>query len=147
MPHDTLLKFNYPDTLLREYTHWTVLLRPKQVTVGSLVMVCNAEVTSLAEVSAEAFAELHTVTTDLEGVLKQAFAFDKINYLLLMMVDKHVHFHVIPRYATPRTACGVEFPDRAWPKPPDVTQATELAEQQFAELFQLLRTAWPAARD
>ena len=144
MPHETLLKFDYPDTLLREYTHWAVLLRPKQVTVGSLVLVCSDEVTSMAEVSAEAFAELHTVTADLEGVLTQTFAFDKINYLLLMMVDKHVHFHVIPRYATPRTACGVEFSDRAWPKPPDVTQALELTEQQFAELLQLLRTAWPA---
>ena len=41
MPHDTLLKFNYPQTLLREYQHWAVLLRPKQVTVGSLVLICT----------------------------------------------------------------------------------------------------------
>ncbi len=147
MPHETLLKFNYPNTLLHEYTHWAVLLRPQQVTVGSLVLVCRAEIMSMAEVSAEAFAELHTITADLEGTLKHAFAFDKINYLLLMMVDKHVHFHVIPRYATPRTVEGVEFSDRAWPKPPDVTQALELSEQQFAELFQLLRTAWPTEHD
>ncbi len=146
MPHETLLKFNYPNTLLREYTHWAVLLRPQQVTVGSLVLVCRAEVTSMAGVSAEAFAELQTVTTALEEALKRVFAFDKINYLLLMMVDKHVHFHVIPRYATPRPVGDVEFSDRAWPKPPDVTQALELTEQQFTELFQLLRTAWPAER-
>jgi len=144
MPHETLLKFNYPTTLLREYTHWAVLLRPQQVALGSLVLVCRAEVTSMAEVSAEAFAELHTVTADLEGTLKRVFTFDKINYLLLMMVDRHVHFHVIPRYATPRAVGGVEFPDRAWPKPPDVTQALKLTEPQFTELFQLLRTAWPA---
>ncbi len=143
MPHETLLKFNYPNTLLREYTHWAVLLRPQQVTVGSLVLVCRSEATSMAEVSAEAFTELQTVTADLEGTLKQVFAFDKINYLLLMMVDRHVHFHVIPRYATPRTVDGVEFPDRVWPRPPDVTQALDLSEQQFAELFQLLQTAWP----
>lgn len=146
MPHETLLKFNYPNTLLREYTHWAVLLRPQQVTVGSLVLACRAEVTSMAEVPAEAFAELQTVTTDLEGALKRVFAFDKINYLLLMMVDKHVHFHVIPRYATPRTVGNTAFSDRAWPKPPDVTQALELTGQQFAELFQLLRTAWSAER-
>lgn len=143
MPHETLLKFNYPNTLLREYTHWAVLLRPQQVTVGSLVLVCRSEATSMAEVSTEAFTELQTVTADLEGTLKQVFAFDKINYLLLMMVDRHVHFHVIPRYATPRTVDGVEFPDRVWPRPPDVTQALDLTEQQFAELFQLLQTAWP----
>ena len=143
MPHETLLKFNYPDTLLHEYHHWAVLLRPKQVTVGSLVLVCTADVTSMAEVSAEAFAELSTVTADLEGVLKNAFAYDKINYLLLMMVDKHVHFHIIPRYADPRTACGIEFTDTAWPKPPDVTQGVDITEPQFADLFQLLRSQWP----
>ena len=43
MPHETLLKFNYPNTLLREYQHWAVLLRPKQVTVGSLVLICTED--------------------------------------------------------------------------------------------------------
>ena len=143
MPHETLLKFQYPDTLLREYEYWAVLLRPKQVTLGSLVLVCSADATSMADVSAPAFAELQAVTADLEGVLKKTFAFDKINYLLLMMVDKHVHFHIIPRYAAARTACGVEFLDTAWPKPPDVTQAVDLTDEQFAELLRLLRASWP----
>ena len=79
----------------------------------------------------------------LEGILREAFTFDKINYLLLMMVDKHVHFHIIPRYADARTACGVEFIDTAWPKPPDVTQAVDLTDKQFAELLRLLRASWP----
>ena len=144
MPHETMLKFLYPDTLLREYEYWAVLLRPKQVTLGSLVLVCTADATSMADVSAKAFAELHTVTLDLEGVLREAFTFDKINYLLLMMVDKHVHFHIIPRYVDARTACGIEFIDTAWPKPPDVTQAVDLTDEQFAKLLRLLRASWPA---
>ena len=33
------------------------------------------------------------------------------NYLMLMMVDPHVHFHVIPRYAAPQRFEDVDFPD------------------------------------
>jgi diadenosine tetraphosphate (Ap4A) HIT family hydrolase len=143
MAHETLLKFNYPQTLLHEYQHWVVLLRPKQVTVGSLVLACKEEAPRMSEVSVAAFAELKTVTTDLESALRQAFAFDKINYLCLMMVDKHVHFHVLPRYATPRTAGGREFTDPTWPTPPDVTRTVDLTDEQFADLLQLVRSHWP----
>jgi len=143
MPHETLLKFNYPHTLLREYQHWAVLLRPQQVTVGSLVLVRTEPATRVPDVSVNAFAELATVTAEMESALKAAFAFDKINYLLLMMVDKHVHFHVIPRYAAPREACGVVFTDHDWPKPPDVTRAIDLSAEQFAALQALVNRHWP----
>jgi diadenosine tetraphosphate (Ap4A) HIT family hydrolase len=76
-------------------------------------------------------------------MLKRAFAFDKINYLMLMMVDPQVHFHVIPRYATPRSACGVEFIDPTWPTAPDVTRTVDLTDAQFAALLDLLRSRWP----
>ena len=143
MPNETLLKFNYPSTLLHEYQYWVVLLRPKQITLGSLVLACKEEATRMSAVSAEAFAELKNVTTDLENTLQQAFAFEKINYLCLMMVDKHVHFHVIPRYASPREACGRIFTDQDWPKPPEVTKTIDMTDQQFAQLQKLLQSHWP----
>ena len=37
MATDTMLKFGYPDSLVHEYAHWVVLIRPKQVTMGALV--------------------------------------------------------------------------------------------------------------
>lgn len=143
MAHETMLKFNYPSTLLKEYHHWVVLLRPKQVTLGSLVLACKEEATRMSEVSLEAFSELKTVTNDLEQTLQRLFHYDKINYLCLMMVDKHVHFHVLPRYATARLASGVEFIDAKWPTPPDVTQAVDLSEAQFSTLLAQLRAQWP----
>ena len=63
MAHETLLKFNYPRTLLKEYRHWAVLLRPKQVTLGSLVLTCTEDATSMSEVTPAAFSELKTVST------------------------------------------------------------------------------------
>ena len=143
MPHETLLKFNYPDTLLREYQHWAVLLRPKQVTVGSLVLICTEDARSFPTISAGAFAEMQTVTRDLETTLKKVFSFDKINYVCLMMVDPQVHFHVLPRYAKPPTIGGKEFTDPFWPGPPDVTKALDLNDGQFASLLGLLKSQWP----
>ncbi len=143
MPHETILKFGYPQTLLHEYEHWVVLLRPKQVTVGSLVLACKEDAQRVSDVSAEAFAEMKTVSTDLETALQKAFSYDKINYLLLMMVDKQVHFHVLPRYAEARQVAGGTCTDAAWPGPPDVTQALDLTDEQLGEVKDMLGAAWP----
>ena len=48
-------------------------------------------------------------------MLRRLVAYEKINYLMLMMVDRDVHFHVIPRYAGERVHEGVSFPDAGGP--------------------------------
>ncbi|MEN8131731.1 MAG: HIT family protein [Pseudomonadota bacterium] len=143
MPNETITKFGYPNTLLKEYRHWVVLLRPKQVTAGSLILALKGEAQSMAEVEEQQFLELTKVTADLETALRTSLAFDKINYLALMMVDKHVHFHVIPRYAQERQICGLTFVDPTWPKPPLLTQVNEISDAQFRELREILISNWP----
>ena len=100
--NDTIAKFGYPDTLVADYEDWVVLLRPQQVTLGAMILASKDRATAFAEIGQTAFAGLKTVTGDIEAALRDAFAYDKINYLMLMMVDPHVHFHVLPRYAEPR---------------------------------------------
>ena len=111
MPNETIVKFGYPDSLVHEYNDWVVLLRPDQITIGSLVLACKLDIESVGQVPADTFAELATITRDIETALGKVFHHDKINYLLLMMVDKHVHFHVLPRYASARRVKGTEFED------------------------------------
>ncbi len=143
MYNETIRKFGYPETLLQEYSHWVVLLRPKQVTLGSLVLACKGDVTHLGGVGAAAFGELATVTAQLEAGLAQAFQPDKLNYLLLMMVDKHVHFHVIPRYSAPRQFAGTSFVDKHWPKPPKLGETLEMSAAQRGALADLVKQCWP----
>jgi diadenosine tetraphosphate (Ap4A) HIT family hydrolase len=138
-PHATLVKFGYPASVVGDYDRWAVLLRTQQITLGSLVLVCKEAATAFPDVSADAFAELKSVTRDLERALAAAFAFDKINYLMLRMVDPHVHFHVLPRYASPRTFEGATFTDAAWPKPPDLTAALALDDHTRERLLETLR--------
>lgn len=138
----TLRKFGYPNSILMDYEHWCVLMRPLQVTLGSLVLCAKSEATAFAELPLEAFAELHACTRDIEQVLGGFCAFDKINYLALMMVDPNVHFHVLPRYQRVQMFGDTEFPDSAWPGPPDLKNITALSKDTQAALQSALVDAF-----
>ena len=144
--NQTIVRFGYPATLVAEYRHWLVLLRPEQPTLGSLVLAAKSEATAFSELSPEAFAELHGVIEDIECRLCDAVAYAKINYLMLMMVDPHVHFHVIPRYDGARSASGVTVTDAGWPKAPALGEAVTLAPDRIEALTGWLRSYWPTAR-
>jgi diadenosine tetraphosphate (Ap4A) HIT family hydrolase len=123
MAHATMTKFGYPDTLLKEGEHWSLLLRPAQPTLGSLVLCATSEVRDYGELPAEAFAEQAEFVTAIERVLRDFVGYERINYLMLMMVDPHVHFHVIPRYEGTREFGGVTFADVGWPAVPALGEA------------------------
>jgi diadenosine tetraphosphate (Ap4A) HIT family hydrolase len=139
----TIEKFGYPDTLIKEYGHWVVLLRPVQVTVGSLVLACKEDAQSFGTISPEASTELQSVVADLEGALAAAFSYQRINYLALMMVDKEVHFHVLPRYEKPVALNQNSFEDLAWPGAPDIMFALSLSAEDMASIKQIIESAWP----
>lgn len=142
MVNDTATKFGYPHTLIAEYAHWSVLLRAQQVTLGSLVLVANGLEERFSEIPTPAFTELADVTQDIEGALRRAFDYEKINYLMLMMVDPHVHCHVIPRYSSEKSACGLTIPDVGWPKPPSLSDWVEPNAGQQQELIELIKSNW-----
>ena len=140
--NETILRFGYPATLIREYAHWVVLLRPAQPTLGSLVLAAKGEARSFPELGLEAFAELQRAVADIERALASAVRFEKINYLMLMMVDPHVHFHVVPRYEGEREACGLRIEDKGWPKVPALGEAVALEAEQIEALAGYCKGFW-----
>ena len=132
--NETIVKFDYPATLIAEYDHWVVLLRPAQPTLGALVLAAKSDATAFGDLPAEAHAELKIATAAIEAALGQAVSYSKINYLMLMMVDPYVHFHVLPRYDGERTGAGLTVADAGWPAQPDLGQAVKLDEAQIAAL-------------
>lgn len=143
MTNPTAVSFGYPHTLVGETAAWLVLVRPKQPTYGSLVLVCKQEARAFSDLSPAAFADLRTAVTAIETLLRKAVAYEKINYLMLMMVDPDVHFHVIPRYQGVRLHGGVAFPDAGWPGPPALASAVDLGAAGAASLAEALRREWP----
>jgi diadenosine tetraphosphate (Ap4A) HIT family hydrolase len=69
----TIEKFGYPATLIKEFDHWVVLLRPAQVTLGSLVLAAKSDATAYSELAREAFAEQAEAVAAIERALA-AFA-------------------------------------------------------------------------
>jgi diadenosine tetraphosphate (Ap4A) HIT family hydrolase len=130
----TIEKFGYPATLLHELQHWLVLLRPAQVTLGSLVLAAKSDATAYSELPPEAFTEQSEAVRLIERGLAAFTGYERINYLMLMMVDPNVHFHVIPRYSEARLWSGIEFPDSGWPGPPQLGSAVALSQEQIKEL-------------
>jgi diadenosine tetraphosphate (Ap4A) HIT family hydrolase len=141
---DRFSVFGWPATKVAELGHWCVMLRPAQPTLGSLVLACKEPVEAFGNVSSEGHAELGEAVKRIEAMLSAAFNYDKINYLMLMMVDPFVHFHVIPRYAAPRCYQDIEVFDAGWPGPPALGQAVPLSDLQVADLAATLRDHWDA---
>jgi diadenosine tetraphosphate (Ap4A) HIT family hydrolase len=78
----------------------------------------------------------------LDAALTHCFKPDKLNYLMLMMVDPDVHFHVLPRYDSAREFAGRSHSDRFWPKPVDLTQPVEADAALTEAVRDVLRAAW-----
>jgi diadenosine tetraphosphate (Ap4A) HIT family hydrolase len=138
----TMRKFGAPETCIQNYKYWSVMLRPAQVTLGSMVLAAFEPVNSFSELSSESFAELKVVISELENSLKLTFSYDKMNYLMLMMVDPDVHFHVIPRYAEAKHFADREFIDASWPGPPDLGRSNETDSSINKQLVEYLSENW-----
>ena len=139
MINETIRKFGYPATLVRDYQNWVVLLRPAQVTAGSLIIAAKSDATAYGALPEAAFAEQAQVVAETEEMLSRCVNFEKINYLMLMMVDPHVHFHVFPRYRGDRSFAGRVMTDQGWPGPPDLKSASELDPPAIKLAVELLR--------
>lgn len=137
--NDTIRKFGYPTTLVAEYGHWLLLLRPAQPTVGSLVLAAKSDAEAFGALPPAAFAELGEIVPAIEAALKAAVDYAKINYVMLMMIDRQVHFHVLPRYEGERTLAGVTVRDAGWPAGAALGEAVELSAGQIEALTSALK--------
>ena len=140
MANETMRKFGFPDTLVRDFSHWVVLVRPAQMTLGSLVLCAKSEAESFGALDPAAFAELAEIVPAIEQALKRFSDYERINYLMLMMVDRQVHFHIFARYAAERSFEDVAFPDIGWPGPPDLRSAITQESDALQRLRDVLKS-------
>jgi diadenosine tetraphosphate (Ap4A) HIT family hydrolase len=138
----TARKFGYPGALVAETQHWLVLVRPQQPTFGSLVLVCKEAAQAFSDLSAAAFTDLKTAVDGVEALLRHTVAYERINYLMLMMVDPDVHFHVVPRYQGGREHGGRRFDDAGWPGPPALASHVALSEEEAKALAAEFAARW-----
>jgi diadenosine tetraphosphate (Ap4A) HIT family hydrolase len=142
MINETLRKFGYPQNLVRDYEHWCVLLRTSQVTLGSLILGAKSDATAFSQLPPSAFHEIGMIVGHIEASLRAFRRWEKINYLMLMMVDPNVHFHVIPRYSKAQEFGGLNFPDKGWPVAPDLGSAVVVDGPVRNDLIAAIKSSW-----
>lgn len=113
-------KFRIKELKIYETEYWVWSLRPVQATLGAGVLSLKRECPVFSELNQEEFSDLNNIIKIIETTLKKVFNYDIMNYLMLMMVDKQVHYHVIPRYERDTEFSGITWKDSGWPGVPNL---------------------------
>ena len=131
--NQTMLSFDFKKYTIKEYNNWSLLLNKSQFTLGTMVLICRENVFNFSEISAESHSELPLIVKEIEINLKKVIKYEKLNYIMLMMVDPNVHFHIIPRY--PKIIYNkIEYIDFGWPGKPDLDKKLEVAKNTIDDL-------------
>jgi diadenosine tetraphosphate (Ap4A) HIT family hydrolase len=88
----------------------------------------QATTEAFSQLNRAAFGDFGEAVRRVERVLRALVEYQRINYLMLMMVERDVHFQVLPRYEGARSPEGLSFPDEGWPEPPKPSPAVELPQ-------------------
>lgn len=114
-------KFRVQELLIAENDSWAWSLRPVQPTLGSGILSLKRYALTLSELTEKEATDFEKIVKVIEATTKSAFDYNIMNYLMLMMVDHHVHYHVLPRYDGNRTCGSLDWKDTGWPALPDIT--------------------------
>ena len=132
--------FRVQELLIHETDHWRWSLRPQQPTLAAGVLSLKEYQTRLSDMPEGAGADYQRMVGIIENTLKEAFGYDKINHLMLMMVDSHVHYHILPRYGREVAFGGKNWTDPGWPLAPDLGTDQMADDPEMAgQLVSLLR--------
>jgi diadenosine tetraphosphate (Ap4A) HIT family hydrolase len=120
-------KFRVDELKVLGNPSWSWSVRPGQPTLGAGILSLNRHAETFSEVTEDEMIDLAGLVSQLEGAVRSAFDHRIMNYLMLMMVDHHVHYHVVPRYEGTREFAGRDWVDNGWPALP------VLADSQHAD--------------
>jgi|SRR5690606_6430734 diadenosine tetraphosphate (Ap4A) HIT family hydrolase len=127
-------KFDIDNLTIKRVGPWVISLRPVQVTISSLILSLDRECYDIGDLTDSESQELGRAFKTIKEIYANTFSPDKVNYLLLMMVDKQVHFHVIPRYERDVIFMDRRFRDEHWPKPANVLSTLDFDNQLLIQL-------------
>ena len=125
--------------IVGESRHWRLVLNRNQCLLGKCLLVLRRHQELVVALTTDEWTDLHEQIRRSTAMLTSAFQPDHFNYAFLQNEDRHVHLHVIPRYAGPREFFGLTFIDPDFPGhyTPDVSRT--LAGRQMRALADLLK--------
>ena len=101
--------------VLAESAYWRLVLNNNQNLLGKCFLTLRRHTESVSSLTPAEWTDLHEQIVRTTRLLTLAFAPDHFNYVFLQNQDRHVHLHLIPRYATSRIFGGNTFDDPDYP--------------------------------
>jgi len=132
-------QFDLDNNLIKEYKHWMLLVRKKNVKLGSCVAILKRDAFPLSEVTPEEMAEYAVLTREVETAIKKAFNPHLVHHLALMFIDKQIHFHIIPRYTETVEFAGMSWEDDNIPDPL-IQKRDELSQEVLNQIKETIKT-------
>lgn len=106
---------DYEKYKIKDYKYWALYIHENQGYLGRSVIVCRREdALDLVLATSEEVEELFVILKSLREALTKSFSPDWFNYAFLGNEFRHLHGHVIPRYANEREFAGTVFKDERW---------------------------------
>lgn len=125
--------------IIRTSGHWLWRVHTNQAHLGHMVFVAKRETEgSLADCTPDEWSDLQAQIVAYERVMGELFSPDRFNYTQFGNEWAQLHVHGFPRYRTPATWNGADYPDPQWgkapiPEPPSPLEGEALEE--FAVWF------------
>ncbi len=127
-------KFKPKTRCIKEFEHWIVCIRAKQVTLGDAVILLKRQAESVGDILEEEIKEFSIIIKWYEEVCIKKFGAIKFNYMVLMMKDNFVHYHAFPRYDKNLDLFGIEWIDKDYPAIVNLKETKELSEEKLQEI-------------
>lgn len=128
-------KFRVEELSIFSNESWTWSLRPALPTLGASIISLNRFALQMSDVSPKEMADLEKLIKVVEGALSISFDYKIMNYLMLMMVDHHVHYHVIPRYDGEKEFMETKWIDSGWPALPAMGDNQNEGRSEISKLL------------
>lgn len=137
----------YYHNLLKRYDNWSLFVHDSQTYPGRAYAALHREgsIDPFLDTTHEEQEELTVVVQELTVCLNGLYRPDLYNYANLRNEWSHCHWHVIPRYETPRHIHGEEFVDENWGHNYAPYPGREIGAQVFAAIKADMRAALLAA--
>lgn len=127
---------------IAESEYWFLVLNHNQNLLGKCFWVLRRHLEPVIELTPAEWMDLQAQMVRATRALMAAFQPDHFNYAFLQNQDRHIHFHIFPRYAGARTFAGLTFSDEDYPGHYGVSgPARRLSPEQYATIAEALKPA------
>ena len=117
------------------------MLNDNQATLGRVFFALRRHEMDIARLSDPEVLSLWTFVRETKAALTSLFAPDHLNFMFLMNLTPHVHFHIFPRYADSREFAGQTFADSRFGAHYDPDESRALTAETEEQLIASLRHA------